>query len=232
MNYSPEDQKKLVGLGIAIVLVLVYGVVFVLPGMSKKTPVRAATPQVTQTSLTTPPPTNTEAGTETASPALSALQDDPNAPLTPSRDPFTPPAGAIAPAGASKTPPPPPARVAPATTPGPSVMPLSARPSAMPIAPTVRPPLATAPIVAPPPAVVELKGVVLGQPDVAVLSIDGQTFYKKEGDRLPDGQLLLKIAAGGILLKYGPKRVLLEVGHAYPPEKAGAQAAALPTRRS
>src|SRR5581483_8285141 len=158
--------------------------------------------------------------------------DDPNAPLTPTRDPFMPPAGVIAPAGMSRTAPPPVrAAAAPTTTPGPSVLPMAARPTAMPMAPTLRP-LATAPIAAPPPAVIELKGVILGQPDVAVLSIDGQTFYKKEGDRLPDGQLLLRIAAGGITLKYGAKHILLEVGHTYPPEKTGAQAAALPSRRS
>jgi hypothetical protein len=230
MNYSPEDQKKLVGLGIAIVLVLVYGVVFVLPGMSRKTQARSASPQVTPTSLTESPSSNTEAGTGAARPALNALQDDPNAPLTPTRDPFMPPAGVIAPAGTPR-PAAPVRAAAPTTTPGPSVLPMSARPTAMPMAPTLRP-LATAPIAAPPPAVIELKGVILGQPDVAVLSIDGQTFYKKEGDRLPDGQLLLRIAAGGITLKYGAKHILLEVGHTYPPEKTGAQAAALPSRRS
>src|SRR5581483_5449369 len=140
MNYSPEDQKKLVGLGIAIVLVLVYGVVFVLPGMSRKTPARSSAPQVTPTSLTESQPSNTEAGTGAARPALNALQDDPNAPLTPTRDPFMPPAGVIAPAGTSR-PAPPPVRVAaaPPTTPGPSVLPMAARPTALPMAPAVRP---------------------------------------------------------------------------------------------
>src|SRR5579884_4523182 len=228
MTYRPEDRKRLIGLGAAIVLVLGYGVVFIIPravGSSHGTP-RPAAPTIVPASLPGAQAAVGVPGTAQPTPDKTAVAQDLSVPPPAERDPFEPPVAArpvnrflAAPHLAPRRPAPP----------GPSVLPRDTRPKLAAIAPPVP---AAAPTTSPTPPeqpVIELKGVVLGQPTIAVLRLDGQIFDKKEKERLRNGWLVEHIAETGVVLKAGTRRITLEVGHAWPPAKAGQETPAPPT---
>jgi len=132
------------------------------------------------------------------------------------RDPFARPAGVPAVA-------PPPRRAA--TVPAPlAVEPLL--PSlAAPVPPTGTPVATPAASSAEPVPSITLKGVIAGEPPVAVVEVDGQTFYKLQGEQLGDERTtLVHISDGGIVVRAGSRNYTLDVGSSVrpvPPTLAG-----------
>ncbi len=216
MTYRPEDRNKLIVLGAAVVLVLLYGAIFVLPHLGEKPAASTAQPAAAAATVASNPSTAAANGSAPAAPgAVTAFSDeDTNVSPVAARDPFKPPVPKIVPGQAQKAA----AAKSRPVPPGPSILPVAARPQ-----PTTASMIPTAPVAPPPPQpVIELKGVILGNPAIAVLDVQGQVYHSKVGDRLPNGLLLARITEAGILLKSGPRRIMLEVGHAFPPEPSGA----------
>lgn len=72
--------------------------------------------------------------------------------------------------------------------------------------------------VAPPPSVdIELKGLITGEPPLAVISMGGEVSYRQEGDVLDGGFKVAKITEAGVVLKNGRKNYIIAVGHTIKP---------------
>jgi hypothetical protein len=74
------------------------------------------------------------------------------------------------------------------------------------------PPLLPAEVSVVPP-VVELQGVLSGDPAVAVVRVGDQVFYRHKGDSLGYGLVLIKIAEASIVIRQGAKLINIEIGH-------------------
>lgn len=106
----------------------------------------------------------------------------------------------------------------PGGTPPPSVQVSAAHPTTKP-APTLPtfttqptwPSAPVAPVQVTPPDML-LKGVVAGSPPVAVIKVGDRTMQAEPGIRLPDGSMVARIDADGIILQRGAKRARLDVG--------------------
>ncbi|HLJ54547.1 MAG TPA: hypothetical protein VKT77_05860 [Chthonomonadaceae bacterium] len=209
MAIKPEDKPKLIGLAVALVCVFGYVLIVLVPKLTAGASPAAHTDA--------PPPLTTAAAQSPAQPgpsangeASAAIPDDETAPVPPpSRDTFMPP-----PAG---TPQPPPGQQVKAAAPsssgpvlGPALPAGSAPGAAGPggIAP------AAVTIQAPPIPSVELKGVILGNPAVAVLSVNGEVVERQVGDALAYGLRLAKISEEGIIVRVGKRYMNVTVGHA------------------
>jgi hypothetical protein len=232
MVYRPEDRKKLIVLGLASVACVIYAIVFFLmrrgeigtvaPGATTHRVVTASLPGTAASGSAVP-------ASPTPAPDSDATDQDTRAALTPTRDPFRPPvnegranplAGTTSPSSAR----PPVLR--------PSILPMTTRPQVAPVTPPPAnglPPFAIAPATQP---AIELKGVILGKPAIAVLSVDGQTFYSKVKDRLPAGMRLTQITETGVLIRTGARTIMLDVGHSIGPVKQSGMSAPAPANPS
>lgn len=219
MAIRPEDQSKILLLSVAIVALTGYFIVAVLPRLIHRD---GDIPLVTrEAGYSAARSSSASAGQVPGAsvgefPSQSPLADldienSPPGPAT--RDPFRPPAPVmLAKTEALRAPPP---RVTPPPTLWREQAPLNTLP-------LLRDPsrpllghgsLAPAEIGPPPVPLVQLKGVILGNPTIAVMSIEGQTFYKQAGERIAAGWRVASISEAGIVLK-GPRESLaLGVGH-------------------
>lgn len=71
------------------------------------------------------------------------------------------------------------------------------------------------PIPAASPAVL-LSGVIVGENPVAVIVINGVTYYKRKGDIVSGNLRILSIQASGVTLQVGTKKMTVDVGHTLP----------------
>ena len=222
MNVSAQDRPKVVILTVAIVAMVAVAVARLYPllsGGGAATPAPAASSQ----------PTSTQAGARLSpEEALEARQtmleqleasDTPRGPA--GRDPFRPPPGAVSTAQAV-------ARQAP-TPPVERSRPVGGLPSGeyQPPSPAF-PDLASrpAPVALPPLPQVTVRGVISGDPAVAILTIGQQTFHKMEGEPLGGGLVLARITDYGVVIKYGKRNYPVDVGHSVQPERSPASGSA------
>ena len=213
MNIKPEDRPKLIGVGIALLAVVIYLVFGVFPKLlGAKSP--DALPAASQTAALTDTPqvsAGSQAPTVTGAPAsASPLTDGSDLekgdiPIA-KRDSFKPPV-----AGAATTPfGAPPTLQASKPSVGPVVQPAMIFPGG-----PVGGPIGAAPI-QPPQLNVELKGVILGEPSIAVLSVNGEVSERLEGDHLGGALVLKRISEGGVTIQDRNKSFPVTVGHFMP----------------
>ena len=79
-----------------------------------------------------------------------------------------------------------------------------------PAQPATQKPMSAAPTPAPAPAppapeVPKLKGIIHGQPAIAMAVSNGQTYFLKQGDRLDDGWQLVEIKEGSVVFRLGDR---------------------------
>jgi len=202
MAIKPEDKPKLIGLVVALLGVVAYVLIFLVPRITA-----TATPAP---KVDPPPPLAAASATAPAgAPAVqgeasAALPDEDTAPIPapPGRDSFTPPP-------ASSHAPTPVNPMASAKLPNaPSV----AVPGS-PAGPGIAPALIVGPPVPPPLPPIELKGVILGDPAVAVISVNGEVVQRQVGEVITGSLKLAKIAEAGITVFDGKHWVPVTVGH-------------------
>ena len=207
MVNRPEDRNKVFALGASIVVTILYFLFGVLPRLLHGTPgVTSPGPSDSQTNTQTPPPasiTTAEPGAPLSTPIAQLAGNVGNPPVVTS-DPFKPPYSTVVPNRNG---------TAPNRTPG---GPLPG-PGASPTIGIANNTTGFKPLPLPMP-IVELQGIILGDPSVAVLRVGDQTLYKHEGEKLQAGILLKRISENGIELIERGKRVQVEVGHATAPE--------------
>jgi hypothetical protein len=210
MSSRPEDRPKIIALIAVIACVL--GIVL-FTTITRLLAAQSGAPQAGTPAapLTTASATGTGSGTpQNLGGASAPLPDDENDPAAPTseHDSFTPPAGADL---LSATP-------APVAKPGPAAAPTPpafAKPAGF--GPGMPPPGSVSVVpVAPPLPMVELKGVILGDPALAVLSVNNEIMEKQVGDRITGDLKLIKITDAGILLTDGKKKFPVAVGHGMP----------------
>jgi hypothetical protein len=156
--------------------------------------------------------------------ALLELYSDLNPPLPATRDPFKPPVAAALPPELQDSPP---TRSAQTNAPAPPPQNTAREPNYPPLPDAFPPGRITVQPVAPPPLpTIELKGVISGEPSIAVVNIEGQTSYRQEGDTLPGNLRIARITEAGIVLRHGRRNIVLEVGHSTEPSRQAAGSAA------
>ncbi|HXG24599.1 MAG TPA: hypothetical protein VNJ09_08610 [Chthonomonadales bacterium] len=221
MGIRPEDRWKVAALVVAIVMVVGYTFYNVSSRLSPKQEV--APPATTSVqapvgpgvALTTPssPSSDTDEAIPARNPNPADLDVESGAITASGRDPFKPPVPTVV--GPPAQPPP------PTKPPSPSV---TARPSEPMLQiwsePSGRMPGGIGPVLVSPPAapVIELKGVIPGEPAIAVVNVGGQTVTRQEGEMVAEGYFIAKITEAGIVLKRGKRNILLNVGHSTQPE--------------
>lgn len=207
MAIKPEDRPKLIGLIVALLGVIVYVVVALVPRLAA-----AAAPAA---HVDSPPPALTSASATTTAgqqttggDASAALPDEDNAPVppAPSRDTFTPPAATVQRRAPIQPITPIPAPMGPPVMQG--GMP---QPGITGVGP--------AQVIAPPKPVlppIELKGVILGDPSVAVIRVNTEIVERQAGEIIAGDLRLAKIADVGITVQDGKRYVPVTVGHMMP----------------
>jgi len=205
MTVRPGDIWKIAALLVLIAGVAAYGVWSVLQRSRPPAPA----PQ-TLTAGAPAAPFGTPAGVETTPRAQPGIADlDANSPPPPAstRDPFRPPV--------------PTAVATPPQAPAYRVGARSRRTESPPVwAPPPLPqpggPLGLAPaeVAAPPAPAIELKGVIAGDPAIAVVAVEGQTTYRQEGELVAGGWSVARISEAGVVMKRGRTNRILPVGHA------------------
>jgi hypothetical protein len=231
MAIKPEDKPKLVGLIVGLVGVLAYVLIALVPKLmaGNQSNAHLDTPPP---ALTTASATSTTAAQTPAGDASAAIPDDDDLGVPPApRDSFTPPptegkpaipgqpvlgpkSGGLAGAG-----PAPAAGLMPIGIPG-----GQGGPGALVQGPPVpiKPPL--------PP--IELKGVILGDPALAVISVNGEVVQRQVGDTISGDLKLAKIEDAGITVVDGKKCSKITVGHMMegqnPPQTTALAAAPAP----
>ena len=209
MSSKPEDRPKLIGLLVAIVGVFLYVLITLVPkltGAQTAPPAAPAPPPALAAASVGTPGGNTAltSPSGTASPLPNEESD--KVPPAPAHDLFTPPQGDKSQPlpGAPEAQPRRPVKAAAAIS-GPA----PTKPAGLAATPVA--PAAPAPPALPP---VELKGVILGEPAVAVLSVNGEVVQRQLGDQIAGGLKLVKITEMGIVLQEGKKQIPVIVGHA------------------
>lgn len=76
----------------------------------------------------------------------------------------------------------------------------------------IQPQLYVAPAPPPPPPPIELKGVITGEPPVAVVYVNGEMLHKQKGDLLAEGLKITRISEEGIVISYYEKSYAIAVG--------------------
>lgn len=195
----------MIGLLVAIVGVIVYVLITLVPkltGAQSAPPAEPAAPPPALASASVSTPTGTAAANQQAA-TTAPLSDDETAaiPAAPAHDSFTPPVG-------DKSHPPP---TPPASQPAPAAKPAASAPNG---AGGAAGGGAVAPPAAPALPSIELKGVILGEPAIAVLSVNGEVVQRQMGDQIASGLKLIKIAETGIVLQEGKNQIHVMVGHA------------------
>ena len=198
MAIKPEERPKLIGLVVALIGVVAYVLLVVVPKITASAapaPRPDGPPALTAASAGT-----SGAGGAGSSEASGALPDEDIAPIPPSpkRDTFTPPSasGHASPQAQAK-----PVQTVPHPV-GP-VLPGGPGAGLVPVG------VAPAPVLPP----IELKGVILGDPAIAVLSVSGEVVQRQVGDTIAPGLKLESITDAGISVQEGNKRVSITVGH-------------------
>jgi hypothetical protein len=202
MVIKPEEKQKAIVLGLGLVGVLLYFVVFVIPklGGPKADPAEAAAAE--QAAATAAAAAAAQAapvaGTTTTAAPID-LYADLEAPIPATSDPFSP---LIPPAGE-----------------GP-VVPIRQAPAMQSFAANnLSGKLGVAPVLPPSWPLIELQGVVPGEPAIAVLKVGDQTYHKHEGDRLDSGVVIARITEAGVILQLDKRNISLEIGHSTEPVK-------------
>jgi hypothetical protein len=215
MVLRPADKKWVALLSVLILAALAWipYYLLVLRPMPAAPEQPATDPEAQKMAATPPAPGGTTANlTPAQANALLELNSDLNPPLPVSRDPFKPPVAAALPPDLQNNPP-----TRSAQTNSPSVLRQNTarEPVYQPLPDTFPPgPRITVQPVAPPPLPkIELKGVISGEPSIAVVNVEGQTSYKQEGDALPGSLRIARISEAGIVLRHGKRNIVLEVGH-------------------
>jgi len=219
MVIRPEDRPKIILLSLAIVAVMAY-IVFTLRSRfvarsAAPTPVAVFVPRPAASSGATEAVTGSESGGVVArrAPNPADVDVEGSIPPAPARDPFKPPVSTRVTSGSPRPSVPPRASVRPGPRPALPVFeyPGSGLPRSGDLPPAE---------VAPPLPAVALKGVITGDPAIAVVEIDGQTFYKQEGESLGHSLSLRKISEAGVVIQRslprGRKNYILAVGHSLP----------------
>ena len=212
MSIKPEDRPKLIGLVAGLVGVLAYVLIVLVPRLTAgAAPAPKLDPPAALTAASAPGQAP-GAGTPAAGDASAALPDDDTAPVPAivARDTFTPP-----PATAPAPPPAPSPGMRPSPGPAQPLAPVGPGPlvfSPPPPAPVQTP---AAPVEPPLPPI-ELKGVILGEPSMAVISINGEVVQRQVGDTVVGGVKLTQITDAGISVRRGKKDVAITVGHMMP----------------
>ena len=221
MAIKAEDRPKLIGLLVGIVGVIAYVLVVLVPKLSATAaPAPHTDAPTTLTAASATVPAQSAAAASGDASAVVPDSDEAPIPAPPHRDSFTPPPmegkGQLptVPAPAAK-------QSAPAgPPPGPGI----ATGVMQPIAIQAPAPMSPPPAPALPP--VELKGVILGDPSVAVLSVNGEVVQRQVGDTIVGELKLVKISDAGISIQNGKKQITVTVGHAMPGAAPMAQPAA------
>ena len=223
MNVADQDRPKVIILTLAIVAMVAVAVVRLYPLVSRSgasAPAPAAAGQQTA-STQAGAQLSPEDALEARQTMLEQLEASDTPPGPAGRDPFRPPPGAVstAQAAARQAAPPQverrrpedslPSGVFQPTNPG--LPELGSRP---------------APVAMPPLPQVTVRGVISGDPAVAILTLDQQTFHKMEGEPLGGGLILARITDYGVVIKYGKRNYPVDVGHSVQPERSTAPAAA------
>lgn len=215
MAIKPEDKPKLIGLIVALVGVLAYVLIVFVPKLTAG--------GTEQAKSDAPPPALTTVAANTTTPATgqspigqasAVLPDEDNVPIPPppARDSFTPPpALGNGPAGAGGGNPGNPGKPAPIGPPAPTKggSASAGGVTAVAIAGTPTTPVPPAPLPA-----IELKGVILGEHSVAVISVNGEVVQRETGDLISGGLKLAKISEVGITVQDGKRYLPVTVGHA------------------
>lgn len=214
MTVRPADKKWVALLSVLIVAVLgwiPYYLLVVRP--APVAPQQPATDPEAQ-KMAAPPPAPGAAApglTPAQANALLELYSDLNPPLPVTRDPFKPPVAAALPPELQSSPPTRSAQTNPPAPPRPNMV---REPIYQPLPDAFPPGRITIQPVAPPPLPkIELKGVITGDPSIAVVNVEGQTSYRQEGETLPGNLRIARITEAGIVLRLGRRNIVLEVGH-------------------
>jgi hypothetical protein len=219
MAIRPEDRGKILLLSVAIVALTGYFIAAVLPRLINRDgdiPVVATAAGYSAARPSSVPAEQAAGASIQEFPSQSPLADldvenSPPGPAT--RDPFRPPA----PVRLAKTEVP--GASPPRVTPPPTLLREQAHLNALPLLRGSSSLLfgsrsvAPAEIGPPPVPLVQLKGVVMGNPTIAVMSMDGQTFSKQVGERIAMGWSVASISEAGIVLKGYRESIVLGVGH-------------------
>jgi len=212
MAIKPEDKPKLIGLILGLVGVLVYVLIALVPklmaGNQSNQHLDTGPPALTAASATTTTGTQASAGD-----ASAAIPDDDDLGVPPPpKDSFAPPPTTGGPAAPGQPPLGPKSGGLPiaATSAGSALMPIGipgaqAAPGALAQGPP-------APVKAPLPPI-ELKGVILGDPAIAVISVNGEVVQRQVGETIVGDLKLAKIADAGITVVEDKKYTKVTVGH-------------------
>jgi hypothetical protein len=209
MAIKPEDKPKVIGLIAGLVGVLAYVLIALVPklmaGNQSNQHADAPPPALTAASATSITTAQAPAGD-----ASAAVPDDDNLGVPPPpRDSFAPPPSV---AKAPNAPPPalgqkPGAPAVATAEPGGGLMPIG-----MPVGPGGPPTPGTPAPAKPPLPPIELKGVILGDPAIAVISINGEVVQRQVGDTIFGDLKLAKIADVGITVVEANKYTKITVG--------------------
>ena len=209
MTIKPEDKPKMAGLGVAIVGVLAYLLITFIPKMAGEKPPETTVPNATQASVAggTPAPA---AGVDSV---MNDLESD-IVPPQPKIDIFQPPRGSAKAPDKNSTPgfqtgsQPPMNTMVDSHLPGLGGTITQPSPSA--------PGTMTIPVPVPGPPIL-LSGVMVGAGNspLAIISLNGVTYYRRMGESI--GNLRIhSIQEAGIVVEEGTKLVPILVGHTLP----------------
>jgi hypothetical protein len=228
----PEDRLKVIALCVAIAVVLIYTGVTVVPRLMRSPQAAPATPSMPGAEAGgglaggTQPPADSDqdriAGIREMNQADIDVES--GTPPAATRDPFKPPVPTAV------APPPGTPRATGPTAPGTTGQRGGARAAQNFVLPPGPGPTYTqfpggtlvAPVAPPPTPLIELKGVIPGEPAIAVMTVDGRTVHRQEGERLEGGLVVAKITETGVVLKQGRKNYSLDVGQSVKPAPAPA----------
>jgi hypothetical protein len=226
MGIKPEDKPKVIGLIVGLAGVLAYVLIALVPKLM-------AGNQSNQ-HLDAPPALTAASATSTTAPQTAmtdpsaAIPDDDNLGVPPPpRDSFTPPPTAAKPVMAGQPPLGPKSGGLPQSVsgPAPGLTPIGI--AGAPGAPGSLVQGPQAPIKAPLPPI-ELKGVILGDPAIAVISVNGEVVQRQVGEIIVGDAKVAKIADAGITIVDGKKYVVVTVGHMMQGSGPGLAPAAAP----
>ncbi len=210
MRVAAEDRTKVAFLLVAIIALLCYLLMVVLPQWLARIDASSAAvgDRSGQRKSASTDSRTTFADSTAVSPEADVLDIDSSVPVPSTRDPFRPPAGI---AGAA-------IRVTGDTAPVryDNRRPDMRLPGGLNRFEGMESPLSIARVERPTPTV-ELKGVIPGDPSLAIVNIDGQLFYKYIGESVGDGWAISRITEAGILLRQGQSTLDLQVGHTVKP---------------
>ena len=208
MTIKPEDKPKMIGLGVAIFGVIAYLLITFIPKIGGDKPADSTTPGATPASATVATP-----ATNAVDPAMSDLESD-IVPPQPRTDIFQPPRGSAKPPEKNITSEMKPNSAPTSTAIDPPLPGMSGGTINQPPAPSSG--MMSIPVPAPGPPIL-LSGVMVGAGSnpLAVISLNGVTYYRRTGESI--GSLKIhSIQEAGIVVQEGTKLTPILVGHTLP----------------